>query len=60
MYLNQVKVPSSPVYSDDNQLCTAKLYGSDLVSLGINYEADVFGDLTEFRGNTVINYYSFN
>ena len=59
-YLNQIEVPSSPIISNDNQLCTAKYYGSDLASLGINYEADVYGDVIEFRGNSLTKRLSFN
>ena len=59
-FLNDINVPSSPVFSVDNQLCTAKFYGSDLVSMGIEFEADIFCEMVEFRNSPVENKQHFN
>ena len=53
MSLSQVSVPSSPVIANNSQLCTAKYYGSDIVSLGVEFQADVFGGMVEFRSNLI-------
>ena len=50
-YFNKILVPSSPVLADDNKLCTAKFYYYELVSLGIEYDVDIYDALLEFRGN---------
>ena len=43
MYLGEIKVSSSPVYTYDTKYCTAKFYGDEIISLGFEYEADIFG-----------------
>ena len=50
-----VKISSFPVYSDDIQLCTAKFYNKERVSLGIRYEADIFEEMIEFRPNLIFD-----
>ena len=45
-------MPSSPVLTDDNLLCTAKYHRVDIVSLGIEFGAYIFGEMVEFKNNT--------
>ena len=47
----KLPIPSCPVYAGNDQFCTAKYYGHELVSLGVEYEADVLDEMMEFEAN---------
>ena len=51
MYYCDMAVSSIPVYTYHNQLCTKKFHSTDFVSLGLGYEADMFGEMLEFKNN---------
>ena len=42
-YLEKIRIPASALQADKGQMCTSKFFYYELVSLGKEYEADIFG-----------------
>ena len=59
-FLGQIEVSSSPVRTHDDQLCTMRFHQSTVTSMGTGYEADVFGEMIDFRHNLIADRQRFN
>ena len=51
MYFGDIEVPSAPVLANGNYYCTARFHKDEIISMGVEYEADVFGEMIDFRQN---------
>ena len=59
-YIEGALVSSEPTQATTDQYDTSIFFGMECVSMGLEYEADIFNEMVEFRNNIIYDYKKLN